>query len=110
MSNTITRHEVKQFTENNADKTWVIEALPESYFEQGHLPTAINIPMDKIDHLLEQYHIDKSDRLVIYCASEACQNSSKMANIIRSRGYKHVYEYSGGKADWVDAGFELVTD
>ena len=82
----------------------LIEALPKQYYEEEHLPGAINIPHDQIVAQAAQRIPDKNNEVVVYCASRECQNSHIAAEALRQMGYTRVYEYTEGKKGWKQAG------
>jgi len=50
----------------------------------------------------------KLDReIIVYCGSCACQASPKAADKLERLGFRNVWDYAGGKADWVEAGYPL---
>ena len=102
MPETISREELKELIERRA--VTVAEALPEPYFEQEHLPGAVNLPHDAAAEQIEELLPDKSAPVVTYCASLSCRNSAQLAARLTQMGYTHVREYAEGKADWTDAG------
>ena len=87
----------------------LVEALPAKYFEQSHLPGAINIPHDAVDALAPRLLPDKDAEIVTYCASATCKNSELAARRLRELGYRNVREYVEGKADWIAAGLPVET-
>ena len=86
------------------DEMTVIEALPASYYDDAHLPGAINLPHDAVDDLAPQRLPDKAAEIIVYCSNEACQNSTIAANRLTELGYVNVFDYQAGKQDWIDAG------
>lgn len=82
----------------------LVEALPEKYYEDKHLPGALNLPHTQIAELASTLLPDKSAEIVVYCANGACQNSSLAANQLVELGYTNVQDYEEGKQDWVAAG------
>src|SRR4051794_15186467 len=106
MQNEITRDELKRKLDSR-EKLVVIEALPAKYFQQGHLPGAINIPHDAPAAAFTQALPDIDAEIVVYCASETCRNSAIAAERLAALGYRNVREYHEGKAGWIDAGFSV---
>jgi len=94
-----------EMIENN-DNFKMVEVLREDSFKDGHIPSAINIPVDKIKDRAKAY-LKKSDTIVVYCASYTCHASTNAAKILLSRGYNKVFDFKGSKKTWVDSGFEL---
>lgn len=78
----------------------LVEALPEKYFRQWHLPNAVNINHDQVKELAPRLLADKNASIVVYCASATCQNSDIVAKQLSAMGYADVAVYKGGKADW----------
>ena len=102
MPGTISRQELKELIDRNA--ATVVEALPEGYFEQQHLPGALNLPHDAERERIEELLPDKSAPVITYCASLTCRNSAQLAVRLEGMGYSDVRDYAEGKADWVQAG------
>ena len=99
MSRTITRDELLRELLSTSRPT-VVEALPEKYFIDKHLPGALNIPHDKVDALAPELLPDKDGEIVVYCASVQCQNSHIAAHRLGQLGYTNVRVYREGKQDW----------
>ena len=83
------------------------EALPEKYYEDWHLPTALHLPHDQVRMLAGDRFPQKSAKIVVYCASRTCQNSHIAASILEQMGYTNVAVYPGGKEDWEAAGLPV---
>src|SRR5919204_6208430 len=80
----------------------LVEALGPAYYEDAHLPGAINIPHDRVEELAPELLPDKSARIVVYCASGPCQNSEIATLRLGKLGYTNVADYHEGKAEWLD--------
>ncbi|HEX7030335.1 MAG TPA: rhodanese-like domain-containing protein [Gammaproteobacteria bacterium] len=100
----INRRELKRMLER--DRGFVlIEALPEDEFQRGHLPFAINVPLDDA-HFAERVReaVPEPDRdIIVYCSNAASPLSREAARRIEELGYVSVYEYLDGKEDWFKA-------
>src|SRR6476619_1065085 len=83
------------------------EALGPMYFEQGHLPGAINIPHEEVDELAPVLLADRDAQIVVYCANGPCGNSRIASRRLTQLGYTNVRDYHEGKAEWVEAGLPL---
>jgi rhodanese-related sulfurtransferase len=105
----ITREELRSALGNGA-KVTLVEALPEKYWRDGHLPGAIQIDHTEVAEKAGDLLPDKGAKVVVYCASTECQNSTKAARTLEALGYTDVYEYVEGKKDWADAGLPLVSE
>ena len=102
---TVTRQDVAARIDDG-DVT-VVEALPRSYWEDGHLPTAINVAHDADEATILAALPDPGRALIVYCANAACPNSGILARRLDQLGYAEVVAYEGGKQDWVEAGMAL---
>lgn len=85
----------------------LLEALPATYFEDAHLPGALNMPHDQVDALAPILIPDRTTEVVVYCASLPCPNSEIAARRLSALGYANVREYAEGKEDWVNAGLPV---
>jgi len=82
----------------------IVEALGPKYYEEAHLPGAINIPHTEVDELAPRLLPDKSTQIIVYCSNKACQASPQAARRLAALGYENVYDYEEGKQDWIEAG------
>ena len=104
MSTTVDRDEVQVLLASGAV---AVEALGPMYFEDAHLPGALNIPHDRVDELAAVLLPDPAAPVVVYCSNMACQNSVVASRRLEALGYQHVYEYVAGKQDWIEAGLDV---
>ena len=101
MSKTVTRNELQARLAANPGLV-LLEALPEKYYRDWHLPGAKHFPHDQARTLASSVAPDKASEIVIYCANKNCQNSHIAANVLQQIGYRNVAVYAGGKEDWKD--------
>src|SRR5437899_929086 len=92
---------------NRGDSVLLLEALGPSYYEDAHLPGAVNMPLEQVDELAGELIPDKETEVVVYCANLACENSVTASRRLAELGYTAVREYPGGKQDWIDAGLPV---
>ena len=85
----------------------LVEALPEKYYHDWHLPGARHIPHDEVRTLAGSLLPDRGAEIVVYCASPTCQNSHIAARNLEQMGYTNVSVYAGGKQDWSEAGLPI---
>ena len=103
MLNTITLAQLRDGLES-ANPPTLLEALPERYYADKHLPGALHFPHDQVDRLAPQVIRDKSAEIIVYCASTTCRNSHIAAQRLVQLGYTNVAVYPGGKQAWEEAG------
>ena len=107
MSNVITRRELALALAGPRPPI-LLEALPDRYWRDGHIPGAYPVPPAELAERLQRYAPDRSAEVVVYCASATCANSHQVAARMQQLGYDDVKVYAGGKADWVDGGLALT--
>jgi rhodanese-related sulfurtransferase len=87
----------------------VVEVLPEQEYRSAHIPGALNIPMgSEFDRLVQRSLPDKNTPVIVYCANNDCSLSPRAAKHLDELGYNKVFDYSAGKADWQQAGLQLI--
>lgn len=86
----------------------ILEALPEKYYQMGHLPKALNVPHDTPDETLLKLFPDKDVEIITYCANGPCMNSEILADRLIDLGYKNVADFHLGKEGWVKSGNRLT--
>jgi rhodanese-related sulfurtransferase len=94
---------------NSCNPPALLEALPERYYTQQHLPGARLFPHDQVEQNAPRIVPDKGAQIVVYCASRTCQNSHIAARHLERLGYVDVTVYEGGKQDWEQSGFSFET-
>ena len=83
----------------------LIDLRTEAEFEQYHIPTALNIPMN----VLTDAGLGRQEKLVLY--SEGGIHSAQAWMLLTAQGYKSVYMLKGGLDEWKDlVVFPVVAD
>jgi rhodanese-related sulfurtransferase len=102
---TVTRQELSSLV--TRPNVVLFEALSEAHWASGHLPGAHAMPLERIAQVAAEVAPDKQAEVVVYCASEACANSTIAASKLASLGYASVRVFPGGKAEWKASGLPL---
>ncbi|MFB6191290.1 MAG: rhodanese-like domain-containing protein [Candidatus Nanohaloarchaea archaeon] len=105
MVDTVTTEELEDMRENDEDFT-LVDVLSEDHFEDGHIPGAVNIPLDRIAHEARD-RFDEDDTLVVYCKDTDCGASPKAAQKLEALGFENVLDYEVGLKGWEDAGNQV---
>lgn len=108
MYDTIKREKLESKLKDECGFT-LIEVLAEEEYEQGHLPGAINIPLEEIGREVKD-ELETGREIIVYCADEDCGASPAAAEKLDNLGFENVYDYEGGKKDWIEAGNEVMTE
>ncbi len=88
----------------------LVEALPIKYFNEAHLPGAVQIDYTEVTEKAPSLLTNKNKKIVVYCASSDCENSTKAATTLDKLGYENVFIYKEGKKEWIDSGLPIETD
>lgn len=103
----IDRETLQHKAQNNPNLV-IVEVLGPDKYEEFHLPGAMNVPLgENFEETIQQAIPDKSKEVVVYCSDHDCNASPTAARKMDELGYEHVYDYSGGKKDWKEAGLPL---
>lgn len=105
MTTLITREELVGAIETGA--VVVLDTLPASYYEQCHLPGALNLVDADVDAAASTLIPDKEAAIVTYCSNASCGNSQAVATLLERAGYTNVRKYRDGIEDWVAAGLPI---
>jgi rhodanese-related sulfurtransferase len=81
-----------------------VDARTPSEFKAGHLPGALNMPVDEIEGKQGRVNLPSDKTLVIYCSDPECPRSAQLAELLSRQGIKGIRIMPGGWAGWYDAG------
>ena len=88
----------------------LVDVLPEEYFAAQHLPGARRACVYEVDFLdqIERLDIRRDDPVVLYGAGDGSLDSAVAAEKLAHAGFRQLFDYSGGRADWqkIDGPFE----
>lgn len=96
----ISAEELKSLRETNKNLI-VVDVREKSEYDDGHLDNSLLIPTSEFAGRISELPTDKA--IVLVCATGA--RSAWAAGNLAERGYKEVYNLSGGISSWPD---ELV--
>ncbi len=82
----------------------LIDVRPASEYAAGHLPGAINVPMDELDERLRELPRDRE--VVAYCRGPFCVMAVDALATLRERGFRATH-FDRGVADWRALGLPL---
>ena len=98
---------VKRLVESGT--TIVLDVRWPEIYDQGHIPGALNFPLDDFEEkkkvLLSK--ITPEDEILVYCAGVTCHDSHTFAVRLVEMGFAHVTVYAGGFAEWEEMGFDV---
>jgi hydroxyacylglutathione hydrolase len=98
----ISREELKAKLDRHEDVKLVM-VLNDWAFRTKHILGSLhfNTPEEALGAL------KKDDEIIVYCSGVPCVASQWASQWLEARGYRNVYYYAGGLADWEAAGYPL---
>lgn len=82
----------------------LLDVRPEQEYRAGHLPGAINLPMDRLDHALEV--LPRDQEIVAYCRGPYCVLSHEAVRRLRQLGFQ-VRRFQEGLPEWRASGLPV---
>ncbi len=86
-------------------KVALLDVRPEDEYRAGHLPEAINIPLEQLEAMLDSLPRDKE--IVAYCRGPYCALSHEAVQRLRQLGYR-VRRFEEGYPEWKAAGLPVM--
>ena len=79
--------------------------IPEQY-AAGHLPGAINLPLEDVERQLGTHaaRLRPDTPILVYCGGADCTDALDLALKLRELGFADLTLYPGGYAEWVQYG------
>ena len=102
---TITRQELKARLEAGEDIKLVM-AVGGWTFRARHIPGSLGFPSPSC----ALRELGRDDDIVVYSTDQHLQNSAAAFDALTAHGYRNVCCYTGGLADWEDAGYPVEGD
>lgn len=87
----------------NQSSFYLINVLDKEEFDDAHINKSINVPFEDIDKFLKSIE-DKDSIIVFYCSNYICMSSHIAARNAIKKGFKNIFVYSGGIAEWFQKG------
>jgi rhodanese-related sulfurtransferase len=82
-------------------KYFLFDSRPLPRFQEGAIPTAVNLPFPSFDKLADKLlPRDKKALIIFYCAGPTCNMSPGSADKARKLGYTNLKVYKDGMPGW----------
>ncbi len=78
----------------------LIDSRPLPRFQDGTIPTAINLPYPSFDKLVDRLPKDKSRLTIFFCQGVTCMMSPSSLRKAEALGYTNVRVYREGMPEW----------
>lgn len=83
-------------------KYFLYDSRPLPRFQDGFIPTAVNLPFPSFDKLAEKLlPKDKNALIIFYCAGTTCNMSPGSADKAKKLGYTNLKVYKDGMPAWL---------
>jgi rhodanese-related sulfurtransferase len=83
----------------------VLDVRSPEEFKSGHIPGAVNIPVDELGSRLGELKLAKGDEVVVHCERGA--RAAKAEALLQQSGYTDVVDLSGHMKGWREAGLPV---
>lgn len=90
-----------------APDTVILDVRTPAEFAEGHLPGAVNLPVESPDFAAQLATLDPGAGYAVYCRSG--NRSQAALAIMQQSGFTNAYHLGGGIGAWQQAGGEVVT-
>ena len=91
----------------------ILDARPSVFFEQGHVPGALNLARDNFAgdyrRLSTVLKANTDKPIIVYCSGGDCHDSRLVANALLNLGFSNVSVFTGGWDAWSGAGLPAST-
>jgi rhodanese-related sulfurtransferase len=91
----------------------IFDARPSVFYEQGHVPGALNLARDDFARDYRQLapvlKAAGDKPIIVYCSGGACHDSRLVANALLSLGFGNVRVFTGGWEAWSEARLPVTT-
>ena len=78
--------------------TMIIDVRSDREWQAGHLATAVHLPLNNIAQDIDGLVDNKQQKIYLYCRSG--NRSGQAAKMMKSMGFKTVYNLEGGMGAW----------
>ncbi|MCA1781167.1 MAG: rhodanese-like domain-containing protein [Dermatophilaceae bacterium] len=90
-----------------APATVILDVRTPAEFAEGHLPGAVNLPVESPDFTAQLAGLDPSTGYAVYCRTG--NRSQAALDLMAQSGITQTYHLDGGIGAWQQAGGEVVT-
>jgi rhodanese-related sulfurtransferase len=83
----------------------ILDVRTADEFAAGHIPGAINVPLDKLAERLAGLKLAPTQEIVVHCQHGG--RAAKAESILRESGYTNLLDLSGHMEAWSKGGYPL---
>ena len=101
----VTADEVYKMLSSNKDY-FILDVRSKEEFDSGYIEGAYLIPVTELENRLVELPQDKP--IIVYCRSGS--RSTSAANILLEKGFKEIFNMTGGITEWQSKGFPVIVE
>lgn len=91
-------------------KYFLFDSRPLPRFQEGSIPTAVNLPFPAFDKLSGKLlPSDKNSLIIFYCAGPSCNMSPGSADKAKKLGYTNIKVYKDGMPAWSVKNYSVLS-
>lgn len=84
----------------------VINVLSKKMYKDCHIAGSISVPFETVEKYAQE-NIDHDAEIVLYCSNYMCSASGFARKKLMDLGFKNVWVYEGGTAEWIQFGYPV---
>lgn len=88
---------------------YLFDSRPQPRFQEGAIPTAVNLPYPAFDKQTGKLPQDKSALIIFYCSGPTCNMSPGSADKARKLGYTNIKVYKDGMPAWSGENYGVLS-
>lgn len=85
---------------------FVINVLDKATYDDAHIKGSVHVPFDDVAVFAADLDADNAE-IVVYCSNYMCTSSDYVAKRLQALGFKKVWAYEGGMAEWYQLGLPV---
>ena len=90
------------FDPSTGNRLMVVNVLNADQYRDCHIKGSINVPFNDLERFAQR--LAPETELVFYCSNYRCSGSGAAAKLFQSKGFKKVWAYEAGMAEWYQRG------
>lgn len=85
---------------------FLVNVLDKKFADDFSIAGSKNIPFDELMKMTDKDFAKRTwnkdvSRIIVYCGNYSCGASGAAAEFLKEQGFKNVYAYEGGSAEWL---------
>ncbi len=95
------------------EELFLVNVLDKKFYEdctivdKNRVAKSINVTMDDLETYAQNNWDKKLSHIVVFCANYKCTASGESAKMLKDQGFKNVWAFEGGTAEWKHLGYPV---